>query len=237
MEGEMSQVLKTRTRGQAGRETWQSRKSAETRAEILDAVIRSYIEVGYGHTTLQQIADRTGLSRGAIIYHFPSMVDVTKAAVSYLQQKRLAIYRDNLERIEGGEDFVGDALETLWQQISDPLFTAYNELTVAARSDPELESILRPAQEEYEREWDRIGRDHSHALSDQDDRFGLTADLVQYAMIGMAVSFMWTDAEYRKRRLLEDLKEHVRVLLRDGIPKSVMDAIAAYDVKRGVPGE
>ncbi len=234
---EMSQLIRGRARGALGRETWQSRKSAETRTEILDAVVRSYIEVGYGRTTLQQIADRTGLSRGAIIYHFPSMVDVTKAAISHLQQKRLAIYRENLERIEGGEDFVGDALETLWQQISDPLFAAYNELTVAARTDPELEGILRPAQEEYEREWDRIGRDHSHAHSDQDDRFGLTADLVQYAMIGMAVSFMWTDAEYRKRRLLEDLKDHVRSLLRDGIPQAVMDAIAARDVKRGVPGE
>ncbi|MGE0665661.1 MAG: TetR/AcrR family transcriptional regulator [Sphingomonadales bacterium] len=233
----MTELVKGRTRGQAGRETWQSRKSAETRTEILDAVIRSYIEVGYGRTTLQQIADRTGLSRGAIIYHFPSMVDVTKAAVSYLQQKRLVIYRDTLERIEGGDDFVGDALETLWQQISDPLFTAYNELTVAARTDPELESILRPAQEEYEREWDRIGRDHSHALSDTDDRFGLTADLVQYAMIGMAVSFMWTDAEYRRRRLLEDLKDHVRTLLRDGIPDQVVEAIARHGVKPGIPGE
>ncbi len=237
MDGDMSELVKGRARGQAGRETWQSRKSAETRTEILDAVIRSYIDVGYGRTTLQQIADRTGLSRGAIIYHFPSMVDVTKEAVFYLQRKRLAIYRDTLEQIEGEQDFVGHALETLWQQISDPLFTAYNELTVAARTDPELEGIMRPAQEEYEREWDRIGRDHSHARSDQDDRFGLTADLVQYAMIGMAVSFMWTDAEYRKRRLLEDLKEHVRVLLRDGIPEQVVDAIAAYNVKRGVPGE
>ncbi len=237
MNGDMKDLVKGRARGQAGRETWQSRKSAETRTEILDAVIRSYIEVGYGRTTLQQIADRTGLSRGAIIYHFPSMVDVTKAAVSYLQQKRLAIYRDSLDQIEGGADFVGDALETLWQQISDPLFTAYNELTVAARTDPELESILRPAQEEYEREWDHIGRDHSHAQSDQDDRFGLTADLVQYAMIGMAVSFMWTDAEYRKRRLLEDLKDHVRTLLKDGIPEQVVEAIAARGVKRGVPGE
>jgi AcrR family transcriptional regulator len=237
MEGEMSQLAKSRTRGASGRETWQSRKSAETRTEILDAVIRSYIEVGYGRTTLQQIADRTGLSRGAIIYHFPSMVDVTQAAVSYLQHKRLLIYRDTLEQIECEADFVDHALETLWQQISDPLFTAYNELTVAARTDPELESILRPAQEEYEREWDRIGRDHSHARSDQDDRFGLTADLAQYAMIGMAVSFMWTNADYRRRRLLEDLKDHIGTLLRDGIPKKVEDAIASYGVKQGVPGE
>ncbi|MEN3951684.1 TetR/AcrR family transcriptional regulator [Iodidimonas sp. SYSU 1G8] len=233
----MSQLVGKKSRGQPGRDTWQARKSAETRSEILDATIRSYIEVGYSRTTLQQIADRTGLSRGAIIYHFPSMVEVTQAAVSHLQQKRLAIYRDTLETIEGREDFVDHALETLWQQISDPLFTAYNELTVAARTDPELEAILRPAQEEYEREWDRIGRAHSHASSDQDDRFALTADLAQYLMIGMAVSFMWTDADYRRRRLIEDLKVHIRSLLRDGVPREVDEAIARHDVKRGVPGE
>jgi AcrR family transcriptional regulator len=230
MERETS--VKARPRTSPVRETWQARKSAETRTEILEATIRSYIDVGYSRTTLQQIADRTGLSRGAIIYHFPSMVDVTKAAVAHLQQKRLAIYRETLERIEGEEDFVGQALETLWQQIADPLFTAYNELTVAARTDPELEHILRPAQEEYEREWDRIGRAHSHAASDQDDRFSLAADLAQYLMIGMAVSFMWTDAGYRRRRLIEDLKVRIRALLRDGVPPEVDEAIRRHGVER-----
>ncbi|MBI1179373.1 MAG: TetR family transcriptional regulator [Alphaproteobacteria bacterium] len=227
----MSQAIKTAA-ARSGRETWQARKSAETRSEILEATIRSYIEVGYSRTTLQQIADRTGLSRGAIIYHFPSMVDVTRAAVAHLQQKRLAIYRDSLEQIESEPDFVDAALETLWQQTSDPLFTAYNELTVAARTDPDLEAILRPAQEEYEREWDRIGRDHSHAISDTDDRFGLTADLAQYLMIGMAVSFMWTDADYRRRRLIEDLKVHIKALLEHGVPKEVEGAIVRYNVDR-----
>jgi AcrR family transcriptional regulator len=228
----MSQVMNTKRPARSGRDTWQARKSAETRSEILESTIQSYIDVGYSRTTLQQIADRTGLSRGAIIYHFPSMVEVTQAAVSYLQERRLAIYRDSLEQIDGEEDFVDCALETLWQQISDPLFTAYNELTVAARTDPELEHILRPAQEEYEREWDRIGRDHSHASADNDDRFGLTADLAQYLMIGMAVSFMWTDADYRRRRVIEDLKVHIKTLLRDGVPKAVEEGIARHKVKR-----
>lgn len=214
MSSTIDRVADTSTGAQ--RTTWQARKSEATRTAILDAVIEAYVDVGYGRTTLQQISDRTGLSRGAIVHHFPSMQEITGAAIRRLHDRRLAAYRESLEAISPDVDFVDAAIDSLWEQLNDPLFTAYQELSVAARTDPDLATILRPAQVEYERQWHEAAHDHSHAPTEIDDRFGLTTDLARVLVEGMATCFMADDGEIRKKRLLAYLKLRVREILESG---------------------
>lgn len=198
-----------------GGATWQARKSEATRAAILDAVIEAYVDVGYAQTTLQQISDRTGLSRGAIVHHFPSMQEITRAAIGRLHGRRLQAYRESLTEIAAETDFVDAAIDSLWQRVADPLFTAYQELCVAARTDKELAVMLRPAQEEYERQWHESAREHSLVPNDVDERFDLATDLARVLMVGLATSFMAENSEYRKTRLLNHLKLQIREILKD----------------------
>ena len=44
----------------------------ETVRKILDTAERLFIEMGYDRTSLQEIIDETGLSKGAIYHHFAS---------------------------------------------------------------------------------------------------------------------------------------------------------------------
>lgn len=201
---------------QDGGATWQARKSEATRAAILDAVIDAYIDVGYAKTTLQQISDRTGLSRGAIVHHFPSMQEITRASIGRLHVRRLQAYRKSLAAIASETDFIDAAVESLWDRTADPLFTAYQELSVAARTDKELAVMLRPAQVEYEQQWHESAREYSQAPTDDDERFDLATDLARVLMTGLATSFMAEDTEYRRRRLLNYLKLRVRDILQDG---------------------
>ena len=209
------------------RGTWQARKSAETQVGILDAAVDSYIDVGFGNTTLQRISDQTGLSRGAIIYHFPSMKELTLAAIRHLVAKRLTVYRETLEAIPEDADFVDAAVESFWLQVTDPLFTAYIELAVGARTDPELAAMLRPAQEEYEQEWHRIARAHSHAARDDDDRFNIASDLAENLLTGLATTFMSEDGRFRRRRMVEYAKIQIRTLLEEGPDKRLGPALTA----------
>lgn len=48
----------------------------ETVRKILDTAERLFIEKGYDHTSLQEIIDETGLSKGAIYHHFTSKEDI-----------------------------------------------------------------------------------------------------------------------------------------------------------------
>ncbi|PKP69325.1 MAG: TetR/AcrR family transcriptional regulator [Alphaproteobacteria bacterium HGW-Alphaproteobacteria-4] len=49
------------------------RRRAEARPdEVLDAALALFVAQGYGHTTVDQIARRAGLSKGAVYLYFPS---------------------------------------------------------------------------------------------------------------------------------------------------------------------
>ena len=56
-------------------------KSRRTRARILAAATRLFAEIGYHAATNAMIADAAGLTRGAMLYHFPSREDLVGAAI------------------------------------------------------------------------------------------------------------------------------------------------------------
>lgn len=51
-------------------------EALETRALILDAAERVFNEQGVAHTSLNEIADAAGMTRGAIYWHFKNKVDL-----------------------------------------------------------------------------------------------------------------------------------------------------------------
>jgi AcrR family transcriptional regulator len=56
--------------------------SLDTRARILDAALELFSEHGFDGTTLQQIADRLGVTKAALYYHFRSKDDLLQATVA-----------------------------------------------------------------------------------------------------------------------------------------------------------
>ncbi len=82
------------------------------------------------------------------------------------------------------------------------MYVAFLELWVAARTDPELASILAPAQDSFEREWYSTAVDLFPEWKDSGENFDLALDLVHYVMDGMAVSFLTHEHGEQEKRLL-----------------------------------
>jgi AcrR family transcriptional regulator len=124
----------------------QEERSAETRKRLLDAAIECLIELGYAATTTAVVAERAGVSRGAQLHHYPTKAELLAAAVDHLSHRlghQLAVEADKLP--EGGSRLSAVA-NTLLRGIRDPLFLAWVELRVAARTDPELRAALAPVE-------------------------------------------------------------------------------------------
>ncbi len=104
----------------------------------MDATIACLLEHGYSGTTTPLVAKRAGVTRGAMLHHYPSREALVTAAVRHLAIKRV---EEALE-LFGGVDSKGDALpralDLLWQMHQGPLFAAVTELWVAARTDAAL---------------------------------------------------------------------------------------------------
>ncbi len=193
---------------------WQAQKSAATRHRIVEATIRCFVELGYAGTTTTAIAARAGLSRGAMLHHFPSKIDVVRAAVEHLHGKRLKAFRKSLERqLPGGGDRVRQALDAYWGHVRHPMFVAFLELAVAARTDRELAAMLLPARQAFETEWRRTAREVFPEWLGHEERFELALDLSRHVLEGLAADSMVHRDAAREQRLLGHLERTLRELV------------------------
>jgi len=194
---------------------WQAQKSASTRNLIIEAAIECFIKLGYARTTTTAIAERAGLSRGAMLHHFPSKIDIVRAAVEHLHAKRLRAFRKSAMRAVQAGDRVQQSVEAYWAHAKHPMFVAFFELSVAARTDPELAAILRPAQEAFEREWHRTAQELYPDWT-KGEEFDLALDLSHYLLEGMAISFLVHKETERDKRVVQYLGEKLQELKNKG---------------------
>ncbi|MEM6989876.1 MAG: TetR/AcrR family transcriptional regulator [Myxococcota bacterium] len=130
----------------------QKERSDATRARLLDAAVRCLTEHGYAATTTTRIAETAGVSRGAMLHHFPNRNVLMGAVLRHVLQLRFAEFRDAVKRVPDGPERLAPIIEATWRGISaDTSFLPWLELVVASRSDPELAAVVRESAEETQR--------------------------------------------------------------------------------------
>jgi AcrR family transcriptional regulator len=192
---------------------WQAQKSASTRNLIVESAIACFVELGYAGTTTTAIATKAGLSRGAMLHHFPSKIDIVRAAVEQLHSKRLKAFRRAMGRpVPEDADRVMLGVNAFWDHVRHPMFVAFFELSVASRTDPELAAILRPTQAAFDKEWYQTAQEVFPEWEGRGEQFEIALDLTRYVMEGMAISFLTHQATDRDKRVLAYLGDKLHEL-------------------------
>jgi len=190
-------------------------KSLRTRARILDAVMRLLAEVGYSETTNARIAAETSLTRGALLYHFPTREALLDAVIAHLQTARTQLLQAAVDAAPHGADRTDHAIDSYWRLLHEKPFLAFAELEAAARAEPQLKVRLKTAQEAFDRA--EIG-DHLFDLvqGGEGPRFQASRDLARFMLEGLARARLTYDADARTQRLLAVVKRAARMLNRKG---------------------
>ncbi len=122
----------------------QAERSERTRELLLDATVECLVELGYAHTTVQEICQRAGLSRGAQQHHFTTKAELMTSALEHLFARLSAQILHTTAELPPGPERIEVGIDQLWAAYSGTLSTAAVELWVAARTDPELRRSLLP---------------------------------------------------------------------------------------------
>jgi AcrR family transcriptional regulator len=136
------------------RRTQQERRE-ETISRLLDATVSTVHDLGYAHTTVQEICSRAGLSQGALFRHFPSRRAVLVATAERVAREQTAEFAARFEGTRWTPDTLVDALQVLRSQVRSRSNQVWHELVRAARTDDRLREELAPALRDYHR---RTGR-------------------------------------------------------------------------------
>ena len=190
-------------------------KSQRTRARILDCAMRLFAEIGYAAATNPRIAEEAGLTRGAMLYHFPTREALVDAAVGHIQAARLALLSAAADQAPPGADVAEHAIDAYWAALHSPPFIAFGELEAAARIDPDVRQRIAGAQSEFDHA--QVGEPFSRMLSTgMGPRFQASRDLARFMLEGLARAQLTYGKDERIEHLLAVIKRATHLLNRKG---------------------
>ena len=194
--------------------TWQQTKSENTRAAILEAALACFYELGYGSTTTEKVAKRAGVSRGAMLHHFPSRLHLVREAVRYLYLKRLQLFEEQELKVNEGAEHtrISEGIDAYWQQLHSPLFTVFHELRVAARTDDDLQKAMAIDHQKLDESWAKVAVSLFPDLAQSED-FEAANLLTVFLLEGMANRGI--TAGYIPDKMITWLKSQLSKMLAD----------------------
>lgn len=181
----------------------QAMRRAETRARLLDATIECLIELGYADTTTPIVCERAGLSRGALLHHFPTKTELVVAALAHLAAQT----GERLTRMSSpppaSNGRIEQSLEVIWHSFTGPLFYASLELWVAARTDPELHKHLLGLERGLRKAIAQVCESLIEPSADRRTDYHDQIELTLHVLRGMALQRILRPDDSERRRLFE----------------------------------
>ncbi|OBI06697.1 hypothetical protein A5714_23340 [Mycobacterium sp. E2462] len=116
----------------------------QTYARIVNAAVGLLIDNGYAATTALGVQERAGVSRGALLHHFPTSEALFAAAVQRLVELNIEAIRDELAKADQDLDPIARGVHVLYHASRRRSFATELELWAAARADGWLRQALLP---------------------------------------------------------------------------------------------
>ncbi|WP_308916607.1 helix-turn-helix domain-containing protein [Jannaschia sp. LMIT008] len=198
-------------------------RSRRTRARILDATRACILERGLRDTTTVLVTERAGVSRGALLHHFPAKEDLLREALRDLLVREVAHMRGLAGDVTAGRlDFDG-LIDRLWGRFSGPLYMISLEFVNAARTDAAILDVLRAVAPDFNEAsraiWDELVRVR---LGRTSPRHGAAFTATLCLLRGMATQTIWRDDPEILDEALAFWKDAMRDL---GITADRVDAV------------
>ncbi|KAA2262017.1 TetR family transcriptional regulator [Solihabitans fulvus] len=165
------------------------------------ATVECLVERGWSGTTTTLVAERAGVSRGAQLHHFRTRGELVAAAVEHVGAESVQHLKARAEQVADAADRTTAVVTLIADFFASDLFTAALELWVAARTDPELRTVVVPLEVRLGRETHRLTVE---LLGADEARPGVreavqaTLDLCR----GLALANQLTDDSKRRARIV-----------------------------------
>lgn len=135
------------------------KKSEASRQQVLDAAIEALAKDGIQATSVQDIADAAGLSKGAVHYHFESKDDLLERVLEQVCERIERRITAAFDEAGAPMDRVRRALAEMWAVRRDvtPEFRVLMDMQVVARQSPAVARSLGAALSRARRQMIDVG--------------------------------------------------------------------------------
>ncbi len=192
----------------------QEERSSETKKRLLEASIDCLNDLGYIKSGTVEIARRAGVSRGALVHHYPSKHDLIVATAEYHWNWIAEEVRSLAMTMHDGQLSLETFIDNLWNKVFQPRVShASIEMIIAARTNPELRKELVPMLNrlywDYDQIWSQFFRNSGVPTERVEMLFDLTIELLR----GMTLQRVLNDDPGYYQKFLDSWKTIVTTCL------------------------
>lgn len=206
-------------------------RSAAMRARIMEATVDCLNDAGFAATTTQRILESGGISRGALLHHFPTRADLMIAVAEYcVRQQNTYVAR----RLAPVEDLIAKFLgltEAAWEATQSRSGVAFIEIMLGGRREPGLDhrlsSLILEREEIQRRDVWRLGEDLGMRGLERDVE--VMSRLHTAAMRGLVLERLCSPREDGIDACVELLGEYKRYITGRFLVGDALRAAAAND--------
>ena len=162
--------------------------SSETQARILQATIASLAELGYAGTTMSGIAERIGLSRAALIYHFDSKNALMVAVINAIYDEMAAMYKGAAHPALTPSERMLAVLDASFYFTTSTSQMAQVELLLAAQRDASFRLEVSPTIAQRDVAFQQAWHQLTHEIGGSSARLDLVRDFAVSVFRGITVS-------------------------------------------------
>ncbi|MCB0034520.1 MAG: TetR/AcrR family transcriptional regulator [Anaerolineales bacterium] len=193
----------------------QEERSQVTRQQLLEATIDIVHERGYQNASTNEIVARAGVSRGALLHHYPTKIDLLSAAFQYAHEQIIAdVARLMAQTRAIGGDWT-DALDDIWSRLfRGRLWDFTLDMAVAARGDEALAQHLDPTLHSYRTDLDKVWSQY-FLSSDSTAESKRLLNLTFCVMRGIALQTVLREDPQFYEDMMREWKGVLEVMLRD----------------------
>ena len=121
-------------------------KSEAMRRRVCEAAATHLAEFGYYRTSIGKIAERAGVSQGALQHHFPTKDDLIEAVAFFVLKRSVKWFSEARFDLIRGPDSFAEVVRRSWREqfLSDE-YAALLEILTASRTDETLRRRITPA--------------------------------------------------------------------------------------------
>ncbi len=120
------------------------KRSARMRERILTATLDCIYEYGFNKASTTEIVKRAGVSRGAMLHHYPAKEILIASAFEKLLEDEIADIRKRAVAYAEGQQTIDDFVDYLWSRFSGRLFMITMDFLSSARTDEKLCEAIIP---------------------------------------------------------------------------------------------
>lgn len=179
----------------------QQDRSRVTRQRLLESAIECLATKGWAATTVAEVAEHAGLSRGAAQHHYPTREDLITGALDFMFDRRTAAIRAMAPDMAPGPGRTEAVVRGMVDYFTGPLFKAALQVWTAAAADERLKARVVP----LEAKFGRVAHRMTIEMLGADDSDPVTHRLVQATLDlarGLGLADVLSDDSIRRERIV-----------------------------------